>query len=207
MTTVVRIQIHNLDLRDPLTQTMLSEFDNATFSKSDGLGYMTVYIDDNQGVVETVIEATRKLLNKVAGTSAPRVDPDLVTTSEIAQRVGVSREAVRKWVHGDRKPFPHQFDTVGGNQRVWRWVEVVGWLSQAKSIDMGEQLASMADIAHIDSCLSKVPDVLAHDWATLSTPSGTADTFTLVLVKRKEATVSFKLADHGSSSGRLLRVG
>ena len=125
MTTVVRIQIHNLDLRDQHTQAQLAEFDNATFNKADGLGFMTVYVDDPQDVVGTVIEATRKLLNKVPGTAAVRVHPDLVTTSEIAQRVGVSREAVRKWVHGTRKPFPHQLDTVGGDQRVWRWVEVV----------------------------------------------------------------------------------
>ena len=114
--------------------------------------------------------------------------------------MGVSREAVRKWVHGGRRPFPHQFDTVGGDQRVWRWVEVVQWLSEVKSIETGEQLPSIADIAHIDSCLSKVPDVFAHDWATLGTPSGKADTFTVVLVERHETTVRYKGPDLGRST-------
>ena len=165
MTTVVRVQVADLNLNDDTLDDRLAEFDNATFSEVDGLTFITVYVEDGQSVVDTVLEATRKLATKIPAAIAKRVHPDLVTTSDIAQRVGVSREAVRKWVKDTRKPFPTQFDNItAGHQRVWRWAEVADWLLKAKSIDMDEDLPSLADIAHIDACLNKVPDMLSQAW-------------------------------------------
>jgi predicted DNA-binding transcriptional regulator AlpA len=170
MTTVVRVQVPDLNLNDDTLDDRLAEFDNATFSEVDGLAFITVYVDDGQSVVDTVLEATRTLAAKIPGTIAKRVHPDLVTTSDIAHRVGVSREAVRKWVKDTRKPFPTQFDNItAGHQRVWRWAEVVEWLLKAKAIDMDEDLPSLADIAHIDAWLNKVPDMSSHAWAMTQT--------------------------------------
>lgn len=159
MTAVVRVQVHDLDLDDGAVVDRLEAFDNATFDRVDGLSHVTVYVEDGQSVVDTVLETTRRLANTVAGAKAVRVDPDLVTISDIAARVGVSREAVRLWTRGTRKPFPIQFDTIGADQRVWRWVEVVEWLEWAKAIDMDEDLPTVADIEHINACLQRVPDV------------------------------------------------
>jgi transcriptional regulator with XRE-family HTH domain len=170
MTTAVRLQVRNLDLEDESLDDGLGQFENATFSQVDGLGFMTVYVEDQESVVDTVLEAARKIGNLVQDASATRVHPDLVTTSDIARRVGVSREAVRKWAKETRQPFPTQFDNISDDhQRVWRWVEVVEWLLSAKSIKMDEDLPSLGDIAHIDACLSKVPDVVSQDWATAQT--------------------------------------
>jgi hypothetical protein len=168
MTVVVRIQVHHLNLEDATTIDRLADFDNATFEQVDALAFITVYVEEGQSVVATVLEATRKLANKIRGAVAMRAHPDLVTTSDIASRVGVSREAVRKWIKGSRKPFPIHFDTVSSDQRVWRWVEVVEWLRDAKAIDMDEDLPSLADIAHIDACLNKVPDATSHAWLLTS---------------------------------------
>ncbi len=170
MTTVVRVQVPDLNLKDGTLDDRLAEFDNATFSEVDDLAFMTVYVEHGESVVDTVLEATRRLANKVPGAIAKRVHPDLVTTSDIAHRVGVSREAVRKWVKDTRKPFPTQFDNItDGHQRVWRWAEVVEWLLKAKAIDMDEDLPSLADVAHIDACLNKVPDMVSHAWAMTQT--------------------------------------
>lgn len=170
MTTVVRVQVADLNLNDDTLDDRLAEFDNATFSEVDGLTFITVYVEDGQSVVDTVLEATRKLATKIPAAIAKRVHPDLVATSDIAQRVGVSREAVRKWVKDTRKPFPTQFDNItAGHQRVWRWAEVADWLLKAKSIDMDEDLPSLADVAHIDACLNKVPDMLSQAWAMTQT--------------------------------------
>lgn len=159
MTTVVRVQVHHLDLADAAVVDRLGAFDNVTFDSVDGLSHVTVHVEDGQSVVDTVLETTRRLANTVAGANAVRVDPDLVTISDIAGRVGVSREAVRQWTHGTRKPFPSQFDTIGADQRVWRWVEIVEWLEWAKAIDMDEDLPTLADIDHLNACLQRVPDV------------------------------------------------
>jgi hypothetical protein len=169
MTTVVRVQLHNIDLQDSPTLERLARFDNASFSQVDDLAFMTVYVDPGQSVVDVVLETVRKLSAKVPGVDAVRVHPDLVTTSDIANRVGVSREAVRKWVGGSTKPFPTQFANISSeHQRVWRWVEVVQWLLKAKAIDMDEDLPSLEDIAHIDACLNRVPDVATHEWEALT---------------------------------------
>ena len=155
MTTIVPIQIHHLDLRDPFTVARLSTFDNATFAHIDGLALMTVYVEDGQPIAATVIEVTRMLANAIPGALAVRVHPDLVSTSEIAQRIGVSREAVRKWTMNPRRQFPLHFDTIGADQRVWRWMEVAEWLWKVKGIDTDDDLASVDDIAHIDACIGR----------------------------------------------------
>ncbi|MHB1010158.1 MAG: helix-turn-helix transcriptional regulator [Propionibacteriaceae bacterium] len=207
MTTAVRVQVLGLDLRNLETQAALAEFENATFGKIDGLGFMTVYVEDHEAVVETVIEAARKLVNKVPGTSVVRVDPDLVSASEIAVRVGVSREAVRKWVHGTRIPFPCQFGTIGKDQRVWRWVEVVQWLEAAKSIDMNERHPSAANIAHIDSCLAKVPDATDHEWSTVSAPSRVEELLKVAFQGGEATVVSWAYHQRTSNLGSLIGVG
>lgn len=171
MTTVVDVQVHTLDFDDELTLEGLASVPNATFGRLDGIPVMTVYVDDGQDVVDTVIQATRTLANKVPGASPVRVHPDLVSVTDISDRVGVSRQAVQKWTHGQRAPFPHPVGAVSNDVRVWRWVDVVAWLLVAKGIDMDEDLPSTDDIAHIDACISKVPDRTTQAWSTLSVQS------------------------------------
>ncbi len=168
MTTVVDVQVHTLDFDDELTLEGLASIPNASFGRQDGIPMMTVYIDDGQDVVDTVIQAVRTLANKVSGATAVRVHPDLVNVTDISDRVGVSRQAVQKWIQGQRAPFPHPVGSVGNDVRVWRWVDVVAWLLAAKGIDMDEDLPSTDDIAHIDACISKVPDRTTQAWSTLS---------------------------------------
>jgi len=167
MTTVVRVQVQNLDLDDEATFDALAQFHDATFSKVEGAAYMTVYVEDGQDVVSTVLDATRKLACKVPGAQAQYVDPDLVSAADIAKRVGVTREAVRKWVNSTRRPFPTQLGTIGDGervQRVWRWGDIVAWLWDTKRIDMDEDLPTAAEVDHIDACLKKVPDVASQTW-------------------------------------------
>lgn len=60
-----------------------------------------------------------------------RLDPDLVGVSDIAERVGRSRQNVLQWVKGERRPeppFPEPEGTVGRSP-AWRWGEVNAWLA------------------------------------------------------------------------------
>jgi predicted DNA-binding transcriptional regulator AlpA len=50
---------------------------------------------------------------------------DLVSGAEIGRRLGVSREAVRKWAKSDRD-FPEPLARVGRSV-VWDWGLVKGW--------------------------------------------------------------------------------
>ena len=195
MTTIVPVQIRHLDLGDTRTVDRMSTFDNATFGQADGLALMTVYVEEGQPVAATVIEATRKLANAIPGALAVRVHPDLVSVSEIAQRIGISREAVRKWTINPRLHFPLPFDTIGADQRVWLWVEIADWLWKVKGIDTDDDLASVEDIAHIDACISRVPDHTTAAWITTS--FGQQMTFQAAATEGRRPT----------QSGKLTRVG
>ncbi|MDR0945106.1 MAG: hypothetical protein LBM66_02950 [Bifidobacteriaceae bacterium] len=61
-----------------------------------------------------------------------RIDQDLVNTSEIATRLDKSRETVRKWAMGERRPretFPPHY-TVCGGQKLWLWADVFAWAAR-----------------------------------------------------------------------------
>ena len=59
-----------------------------------------------------------------------RIDLDLVSLSQIATRLDVTREAVRLWANGERRDgFPKPF-TSAGQSLLWVWSEVFSWLPE-----------------------------------------------------------------------------
>lgn len=65
------------------------------------------------------------------GVTPARTHPDLVTRQDVADRAGVTRQAVGQWVRGVRQrgtPFPPPFNTVSGG--IWLWGDVYAWLRQ-----------------------------------------------------------------------------
>jgi predicted transcriptional regulator len=59
-----------------------------------------------------------------------RIEPDdLVTMSDIAERLGRTRESVRLLVAGERGPgdFPPPLSHLRTRNRLWRWSEVAAW--------------------------------------------------------------------------------
>ena len=64
-----------------------------------------------------------------------RIDLDLVSLSQIAERLDVTREAVRLWATGElRKGFPEPF-TSAGQSLLWAWSEVFDWLTEEEIQD------------------------------------------------------------------------
>lgn len=176
MVTAVRLQVEGVDLDDELTSDLIGQyFPNFLWSSVDGLVTMTVYVETGD-VTSAATEAARCVEHALKGASVRRVHRDLVTQSDIASRVGVSREAVRKWTRRDGdKPFPAPFDTIGGGDtrpsKVWLWSDVVAWLDAAYSIDMDEDLPDDQTVAHIDACLAQVKSYLDKEWQTITGPS------------------------------------
>lgn len=174
MVIAVRLHVEGVDLDDEFTTNLIGErFHGFLWSSVDGLVTMTVYVESGD-VVATTTQAARRVEHALKGSNVRRVHRDLVTQSDIAARVGVSREAVRKWTRreGD-KPFPAPFDTVGGgdtrSSKVWQWADAVAWLDEAYSIAMDEHLPDDETIAHIDACLAKVNGYLDKQWQTVTT--------------------------------------
>jgi hypothetical protein len=97
------------------------------------------------GLVERVTKA-------VPAAVPLRVDPDLVSVSDIARRVGRTRESVRLLVDGKRGPggFPAPLGSVGEGIKVWPWSVVLEWFDKVLGVDLGEygvppQAAAMLD--------------------------------------------------------------
>jgi predicted DNA-binding transcriptional regulator AlpA len=79
-------------------------------------------------------EAASRLVSRLTGAlpglKIVRLDPELVGISDIAQRIGHSRQNVQQWVNGERngsRPFPAP-EGCAGRSLVWRWADVNEWL-------------------------------------------------------------------------------
>lgn len=107
--------------------------DDATLGEVDGVGYA-----DFQRQAGSFGEAVRSAIEQVEsvpGLRVVRVEPDdLVTMSEIAARLGRSRESVRLLISGARGPgaFPPPVSHLKARSRLWRWSEVAAWAERAE---------------------------------------------------------------------------
>lgn len=65
-----------------------------------------------------------------AGATVERVEPDhLVSLSDIAERAGITRQAVALYSTGERgRGFPHPIARVTSKTPLWDWLDVATWL-------------------------------------------------------------------------------
>jgi hypothetical protein len=75
------------------------------------------------------------------GLRALRVlDEDLLTLADIADRIGQSRESIRRYATGQRGHggFPPPVNPARGGSTFYRWSEVVPWLRQHLNIEVAD---------------------------------------------------------------------
>ena len=116
------------DLADEKVAATLFEVgcDDATFGIIDGIGYGE-FIREASTFADAVMSAIRQV-ESVAGLRVMHIEPDdIVTMTDIAERLDRTRESVRLLIAGQRGPgsFLRQFRTAGsgvvfGDGRTWR---------------------------------------------------------------------------------------
>lgn len=84
------------------------------------------------------VEAAQEAIATLRQLGAPpaRLVDDLVTRGQIAERAGVTRQAVGLWIRGERRtdlPFPKPFVLTGGG--LWLWGEVAEVLTARGDIE------------------------------------------------------------------------
>lgn len=124
--------------------------DDATFSQLDGQGYGG-FDREAPSLAEALATAIRDV-ESVAGLRVRRVEPDdLVTLSEIAQRLDRSRESVRLLAAGERGPggFPGPVSHLRTRHRLWRWSDVAAWAGIASP----EEAARATLVAALNAAL------------------------------------------------------
>jgi hypothetical protein len=128
------LQLEGPSVFDPdvLEALIAAGCDDGLFGESGGVEKVDFERESAGTLAEAVIEAIAQVESAVPGLRVTRMDPEeLVGVSDIAARVGRSRESVRLLAEGKRRsggvPFPEPVARVGANRPLWHWSEVAAW--------------------------------------------------------------------------------
>lgn len=198
MATVVNLHVRNLDVTDDNIIDELELFENVWPGTQGNNVTLSVFVDDGERVVPTVLRVAEMLPKLFRGAYAHSVDPDLVSASDIAARTGFSREAIRQWSTKGHNSFPIEVSTISNSQKVWRWVEIAEWLCIHKNLDVDEDLPTPADVDCIDACLLANRNRFGHseEWNQVTSPRSLVEL--TCVTSHKAATVHFTPSTRGS---------
>src|SRR5687768_2728861 len=134
-TVEVPLLVHGIDLMDEATLNMIAErLSGYAWRSVDGKVIATAFVPGNADLVCDAVSAARRITAALPTAEVDAVYRELVSTTDIAERVEVSRETVRTWSEKLRAvdDFPVPEGTVGGGKRgamkVWLWTDVLEWL-------------------------------------------------------------------------------
>lgn len=163
----VTLRLKNLDLtNEAVLEKIVDRFQDVMWSTTAGLTTATVYVDRDDAANQ-VLAYVRKFEANFSGIKTLGVHRDLVGASDIALRVGISREGVRKWAGSSGFPVP--FDVVGSkDSNLWMWSEVVRWLTDERGLDLDEDLPDVELMTQIDNCIMRNPDHTTMRWQQLT---------------------------------------
>ena len=127
---------------DSLVDMLIDDYEATVGTDHTGHEFVTVLAEGN-----SFDHAARTMVTKLQshGLRIRRLVPDLLTRSEIAARLGVTRQAVQNWTSCRRQDdFPLAVNPVGGG--AWSWHDVWAWaLSCGRAEDDGVHYPSQAE--------------------------------------------------------------
>lgn len=108
--------------------------DDATLSFQKGV-IIAEFAREAVSFSNAVVSAYEDILK--TGARVKRVEPDyLVSLSEIAERSGLTRQAISLYTKAERgSGFPNPVARVTSNSPLWDWFEVTEWLYALEKID------------------------------------------------------------------------
>lgn len=120
----------------------------------------TVYLDFNRDALSfenAVISAIQEVESSPLGAKVISILPDdFVSESEIAKRLGRSRQTVSLWVKRERREFfPNPISKLSDKSPLWRWHDVVKWLHDQNLIKDEQLLESALFLGNINAILSE----------------------------------------------------
>ncbi len=147
-------------LTEEADDTLSRDFDVLSGVDHDGRESVTLAVS-----AESAIEAARRAARRMNELRlvVHRLREDLVTRKDIAQRAGVTPQAVGAWIRRERRPgdlpFPDPFNPVSGG--VYLWGEVNEWLRQSGHQSDDWEFPTREDYVLINADL--------HDWLAIQT--------------------------------------
>jgi hypothetical protein len=166
MATVdVGIRVSGLDVDEPDVEAVLSEKYPLVLVSGVHPCVLTITVDASR-VVTDVVSLMRAMQMDFPEMRIHGVDRDLVGITDIAHRVGVSREGARKWTRSEG--FPEPFDFLqAASMPIWAWTEVSSWLERERSVDLDETLPTLQTLTQLENCLMRNPDHTTVEWHQL----------------------------------------
>ena len=167
MALSMTLRVTGIDLDDATVgSTLATELPLLLWQGDDRYATATFDVDEHDAVAR-VVDVARTIEAIAPGAKVLGTDRDLVSTTEIASRVGVSREGALKWTK--EACFPAPFAIIGSRTSTWSWAAVTAWLLDSRGIDMDEALPSEPLLTQIDNYLFRNPDATTVQWHELST--------------------------------------
>lgn len=199
MAISMTLRVSGIDLDDPTVgRTLATQLPLLLWQGDQTYATATFEVDEQHAVAQT-FDVARQLEAITPGVNVLGTDRDLVSTTEIASRVGVSREGARKWTKEPDFPAPHS--VIGSRMAVWTWASVVEWLLASRAIDMDETLPSEQLLTQIDNVLFRNPDATTMQWRELPAPRDTSRTRRTTSRTFTSRTASWtRLTRHGRTS-------
>ena len=161
-TYVFRIRLHDT-LDDDAADRLYEGFDEETALEEGPRGTFIGFECSADSFLDAVLDAIAKLIK--LGFEPLAVEDELVSMSDIAERVGRSRQSVSMLVSGQRGAgnFPAP---VAGNVRspLWHWADVAAWFESHEGQEVVPE-DRMRTIAAINGALAR--RVLARDRPTV----------------------------------------
>lgn len=151
--------IERVDLQADEVQDALFEAgcDDATFGVVDGVQFAE--FDREAGSYgQALTSAIAAIQRTVPGARVVQVLDDLVTISDIAERVDRSRESIRLLVAGKRGPgyFPPPVSFLRTRNRLWRWTDVQRWFATRYEDEFGNRLVDTNEDPRITAMLNAI---------------------------------------------------
>lgn len=150
--------VEGTDLQTDEAQNALFESgcDDATFGVVDGVQFAE--FDREAGsYAQALTSAIATIQRTIKGARVIHVEPDeLVTMSEIADRLDRSRESIRLLIAGERGPgdFPAPVSHVRTRNRLWRWPDVLRWFATRYEDEFGDVLINVPENPHVTAMMN-----------------------------------------------------
>ena len=149
--------IEGADLQTDEAQDALFEAgcDDATFGVVDGVQFAEF---DRKGgsYGQALSSAVVEIQRAIKGARVVQVLDDLVTISDIAERLDRSRESIRLLIAGKRGPgdFPPPVSFLRTRNRLWRWTDVMRWFATRYEDEFGGRLVDTHEDPRITAMLN-----------------------------------------------------
>jgi len=159
--------LDGVDEKTPNLEDALFEAgcDDALINYKNG----TVYLDfdrEDENLEHAIISAIKAVESTSLGAKIVSVAPEhLVSLSDIAERVSMSRQAVSLFVLGERgtKDFPKPILKIANKSPLWRWSMVAEWFYRQQKIKDHAVIDFATVIEDINAALdSRNKETLIH---------------------------------------------